>query len=199
MMAEGILGLALFAVVATITPGGATTLATASGAHFGFRRSIPLVSGIAVGLASMAAAAAIGLAGLLLAAPAMQLVMKTIGSVYLLWLAWKIARSGAPQMQTSMAKPTSFVGGVWLLWHNPKGWAVTMSAASAFAGLANGPVQLSVLLGLVFCVAAVVSLSLWCLTGFLLSRLLHTEQQWRLVNRTLGFILVISIGPIWLE
>ena len=52
------LPLILFAVVSTFTPGAATTLATASGAHFGFRRSVPLMAGAALGLASMAATAA---------------------------------------------------------------------------------------------------------------------------------------------
>ena len=88
--------LALFAFVATVTPGGATTLATASGARFGLRRSLPLISGIAIGLASLAAAASAGLGGLLLAAPAMRDLLKIAGSVYLLWLALKIARSGPP-------------------------------------------------------------------------------------------------------
>ncbi|MET7719061.1 hypothetical protein [Streptomyces sp. NPDC005407] len=70
----------LFAVVATITPGGATTLVTASGAHFGFRRSVPLIAGIAIGLATLAAAAAAGLAGLLLAIPSLQLIVMGRGT-----------------------------------------------------------------------------------------------------------------------
>ncbi len=56
MAPDTILPLILFVVVSTITPGGATTLATASGAQFGFRRSMPLMVGIAFGLASLAAA-----------------------------------------------------------------------------------------------------------------------------------------------
>ncbi|WP_206311686.1 hypothetical protein [Streptomyces sp. DASNCL29] len=59
-------------LIATVTPGGATTLATASGAHLGFRRSVPLMAGVAVGLASMAAAAGAGLGGALLAVPWLQ-------------------------------------------------------------------------------------------------------------------------------
>ncbi|MGY4471628.1 threonine/homoserine/homoserine lactone efflux protein [Bradyrhizobium sp. LB9.1b] len=131
------LPLILFVIVSTITPGGATTLATASGAHFGYRRSIPLMAGIAVGLASMAASAAAGLGSVLLALPSLQLAMKAIGSLYLLWLAWKIGRSGPPHLQANLAKPTSFLGGVWLLWHNPKGWAMTLGAAASFAALAG--------------------------------------------------------------
>jgi threonine/homoserine/homoserine lactone efflux protein len=190
--------LAVFAVVSTITPGGATTLATASGASFGFRRSVPLMAGIAVGLASMAASASAGLAGLLLARPSMQVVIKAIGSIYLLWLAWKIGRSGPPGLGANLAKPTSFVAGAWMLWYNPKSWTMTIGAAASFAGLASGPTRLAILLGLTFGVAAAISLSIWCRAGRLLARLLRTDRQWRVLNAVLGILLMVSIISMWL-
>lgn len=197
MSLEALLPLFLFVFVSTITPGGATTLATASGAHFGFRRSIPLIAGIALGLASMAACAAAGLAGLLLAMPSLQLAMKAIGSMYLLWLAARILGSGPPHAQATLAKPSSFIGGVWVLWYNPKGWAMTIGAAASFAALANGPTGLALLLGVTFGVFAVLSLSLWCAAGLLLARLLRTDGQWRALNIALGLLLAASIVPIW--
>ncbi len=196
---DAILPLVLFVVVSTITPGGATTLATASGVQFGFRRSVPLMAGIAAGLASLAAASAAGLAGLLQAAPSLQTAMRVAGSAYLLWLAWKIARSGPPNMNANMGVPTSFLGGAGLLWLNPKGWAMALGAAASFAALASGPLQLALLLGSAFGLAATVSLSLWCMAGLLLARLLRTERQWRVLNAVLGFLLAASIIPMWLE
>ena len=198
MSLEALPPLLLFVLVSTISPGGATTLATASGANFGFRRSVPLIAGIAAGLASMAASAAAGLAGLLLALPTLQLAMKSIGSLYLLWLAWQIARRGAPHLATGLARPTTFAAGLWMLWHNPKGWAMTVGAAASFAALANGPIRLGLLLGVVFGLAAAVSLSLWCVAGLLLARALRTEAQWRALNIALGVLLAVSIVPIWL-
>lgn len=199
MSATEFLPLALFVLVSTITPGGATTLVTASGAHFGYRRSLPLMTGIAAGLASMAALAAAGLGSLILALPSLQLVMKLFGSAYLLWLAWKITCSGAPHLSTSGARPTSFLGAVWLLWHNPKGWAMTLGAAASFATLAGNPLRLGILLGTFFAVAALLSLSLWCIAGLLLARLLRTDIQWRILNIVLGLLLAASIAPMWFE
>ena len=199
MASDTILPLVVFVVVSTITPGGATTLATASGAQFGFRRSVPLLAGIAVGLASLAAAAAAGLAGLLLAAPSLQTAMRLAGSAYLLWLAWTIAGSGPPNLRANMGRPTSFLGGACLLWLNPKGWAMALGAAASFAALESGPLQLAVLLGSAFGLAAAVSLSLWCLAGLLLARLLRTERQWQVLNAVLGLLLVMSIVPMWYE
>src|SRR5688572_2838726 len=133
MAPESLLPLILFAAVATGTPGAATTLATASGASFGFRRSVPLLAGVAFGLALLAAAAASGLATLLLAAPALHLALKIVGSVYLLWLAFQIGRKGRPQKAADMAAPTSLLGGAFLQWLNPKAWAMTLGAAASFA------------------------------------------------------------------
>lgn len=193
------LPLALFVLVSTITPGDATTLATASGADFGYRRSLPLMTGIAAGLASMAASAAAGLGTLILALPSLQLVMKLVGSAYLLLLAWKISRNGPPHLNAMAAMPTRFLGAVWLLWHNPKGWAMTLGAAASFASLAGNPLQLGVLLGGFFAVGALMSLSLWCLAGLVLARLLRTDTQWRVLNTGLGMMLAVSIVPMWFE
>ncbi|MBN9044486.1 MAG: LysE family translocator [Rhizobiales bacterium] len=191
--------LVLFVIVSTITPGGATTMATASGAHFGYRRSLPFMCGIAMGLASMAACAAAGLSGVILAFPSLQLAMKLIGSLYLSWLAWKMVRSGPPHLHANVVRPTGFSGAVWLVWHNPKGWAMALAASASFAPLAAGPFRLGLILGFSFGLAAILSLSLWCMAGLLLARLLRTDAQWRMLNATLGILLAISIVPMWFE
>ncbi|MER8724986.1 LysE family translocator [Mesorhizobium sp. M0213] len=196
-MFETVLPLVLFALVSTLTPGIATTLSTASGAQFGFRRSIPLMAGSAAGLATVAAAGAAGLAGLLAAAPSLQLAMKMAGTLYLVWLALKIGRSGPPSLDVAMAKPNSFLGGAGLQWMNPKGWAMGLGAAASFAALAKGPLQLALLLGAVFGLAAALSLAAWCVAGTLLARLLRTERQWRMLNAVLGLLLAASIIPMW--
>lgn len=199
MVWQSLAPLALFVIASTFSPGGATALATASGARFGFRRSTPLLAGIAVGLGSLAAMAAAGLAGALLATPSLQLVMKAAGSAYLLWLAWTIGRAGPPAAKgPDLAAPTSFLGGACLLWLNPKGWAMTLGAAASFSALAREPLHLAMLLGGAFFISAAVSLSLWCAAGLVLARRLRSARQWRIVNGVLGGLLALSIVPMWL-
>src|SRR4051794_41899020 len=67
---ESLLALMGFAFVSAATPGPNNVLLWASGATFGFRRTIPHVLGTAIGLAAMAVAAAAGVAGLVAAVPA---------------------------------------------------------------------------------------------------------------------------------
>ena len=197
MPPDQILPLIAFAAVAMVTPGATTTLATASGAHFGFRRSLPFMIGVTIGVIAMAVAAAAGLAGLLLAAPSLELAMKLVGSAYLLWLAVKIGRSGPPHLASSIAKPTSFLGALWIQLQNPKGWAVTLAAAASFGGLARGAGELAALLGTVFGLLALLSLMLWCVAGLLLARLLKQAWQWRALNIALALALAASILTMW--
>lgn len=194
---SSILPLLLFVTVATFTPGGATMLATASGGRFGFARSIPLMLGIAIALASLAAVAALGLGKLLLAIPALQTTVKAIGSAYLLWLAWRIARSGSPNAGAGPAQPVTLMNGILLLWLNPKSWAMTVGAAASFALLASSPGRLALLLGTAFGLAACVSLALWCALGMLLARLFSTPLHWRILNLVMGALLASSIIPTW--
>lgn len=197
-MLDTFLPLLLFVLVATISPGGATTLATASGANFGWWRSLPLLSGISFGLASMAIAAAFGLGGLILAVPELQLAMKLLGSLYLFWLAMQIALRGQPGKAAVTQKPSRFIAGVALLWQNPKAWAMTLSAAASFASITHSAESLAVLLGFVFAVLSMASLALWCVAGVVLAGVLKTERQWRLLNGFLGALLIASIVPLWL-
>ena len=197
MALEAILPIIFFAVVATGTPGAATALATASGASFGFRRSVPLLLGVGLGLATLSAAAASGLAGLLLAAPSLHLSLKIIGTAYLLWLAFQIGAKGRPQGKADLAAPTSLVGGACLQWVNPKAWAMTLGAAASFATLASGPGQLALLLGAAFGLTGILSMAVWCTAGLMLAKLLGSERQWRVLNISLGLLLACSVLPMW--
>jgi threonine/homoserine/homoserine lactone efflux protein len=197
-MSELLVSPIVFAVVATATPGGATTLATASGAQFGFTRSVPLIAGIVTGLASLAATAGGGLGTIVQSVPELQAGLRITGSAYLLWLAWTIGRLGAPaSRKVAAASPIGFFKGLLLLWLNPKGWTMALAAASAYAGVSDKPLRLAILLGAVFGLAATLSLTLWCMGGRWLSCVLTTEMQWRIANVILGLLLAASVVPMW--
>lgn len=189
----------MFVAMATASPGGATTLATASGMHFGVRKSVPYIAGIAVGLSSLAIASSLGLAALLMAMPALELSIRAVGTVYLLYLAWRVASGGAPSRTAQAARPISFLGAAGLAWYNPKAWAVTMGASSSFAHLTTEMASQVALMGGTFLAFAAVSMALWSMMGQALGRLLKTERQWRAVNVTMGSLLALSIIPMWLE
>ena len=194
-----LLSLLAFAVVATATPGGANLLAASAGARFGLARSLPLLLGLSLGLAALAAVAGIGLGALLDAAPALRLVLRGAGSAYLLWLSWRIVTAGRPEVGgRDGAMPPGFLAALALLWLNPKAWTIAVGASAAHAGLDPDPMRLAALLALVFGGAAAISLWAWCSFGLLLERWLRTEAQWRTANLLLGAALAACVLPIWL-
>lgn len=197
MVNDSFIPLVLFALASTISPGGATTLATTSGVQFGFRSSMPLMAGISVGLATLAFVAGAGLSRLLLAAPGLLWGMKIAGTAYLLWLAWKTGKSGPPHLGVPMTTPLGFAAGAGLLWLNPKAWSMVTGAAASFAVLSVHPVQHAVSLGASFGVAAAVSLSIWCVAGLAFARLLRTQRHWHVTNAVLGVLLAASVIPMW--
>ncbi|MDF1719669.1 MAG: LysE family translocator [Minwuia sp.] len=198
-MSESIIALIGFAVAATVSPGGATSLATASGIRFGYVRSLPLVLGMASSLAVLISVSALGLAAVILAVPSLALVMKIAGSAYLMWLAFLIGRAGAPGPKGGQVEqPFGAASGMMLTLVNPKAWAMALGVAGSFAGVASDPVALVIILATVFGGCGFIALSGWTLFGALLARVLKTQRQWQVVNGVLALMLIISIATFWI-
>lgn len=198
-MSDQFWALLLFASVATGSPGGATTLATASGARFGYRPSLPLIFGIASALSALVAVSGTGLATTLQAVPWLNTWVRVIGSVYLLWLAGSIGLAGVPAPERDEGlPPITFTAAAILLLMNPKAWAMAVGVASSFSDMVVGPLLLGSILALVFGLSAVFSLSIWALAGGFVARSLRTERHWHLFNAIMAVLLVASILQLWI-
>lgn len=123
-----------FLWVAAITPGPNNMLLTSTGANFGFMRSIWLMLGIMLGMQSMLLLVAFGVGSLILIYPSLHLALKILGSLYLLWLAWKIATSAYEKLDTNVApaKPLRLYQGWLLQFLNPKAWLNGVRLGSQF-------------------------------------------------------------------
>lgn len=190
--------LVVFALVATGSPGGATTLATASGARFGFRRTVPLIFGIAFALALLMAVSGTGLAATLKSNAFLELSVKAIGSVYLLWLAVRIGLAGPPKKtEVDTSRPTSLPGGAVLLLINPKAWAMAMGVASSFSDMVSEPIVLGAILAGTFVFAASFSLSVWALAGGVVARLFSFDWHWHVFNGLMAVLLAVTVIQFW--
>src|SRR5437870_6799604 len=90
-----LVGPVVFAFVGSVSPGPNNTMLWASGLRFGFRRSIPHVLGTALGIGVLVVVVATGIGVLLKAVPTFELLLKLVGSAYLLYLAFLVVGSGA--------------------------------------------------------------------------------------------------------
>lgn len=189
----------VLAVATTFTPGPSTLLAAASGARFGVRSTIPLMAGVAAGLAFLMVAAAAGLMVLLQAVPTIHVVVKVLGSAYLLWLCWRISRitpaGDGPGMLTS---PVGFGAGMAVLLANPKAWSMAIAASATYAELVPNATLLALMLSSVFAIVAILATLFWCAGGVMLGGTLRSARQWKTVNLILAALTALSIIPLWL-
>nr|AIA16441.1 LysE type translocator [uncultured bacterium] len=195
---ESLLPLALFAFVASITPGPNNIMLTSSGILFGFVRSIPHMLGITVGFGVMLALCAAGVGSLVLAVPAIHVMLKVLGSGYLLYLAWQLRRMAFRQHDQTQAKPMSFLGAALFQFANPKAWVMAVTGASAFLPLVQ-PVWFAIaLFCIVFCVINLPCIGIWAGTGAALRRYL-TQPLWqRVFCVVMVSLTVYAAVVIWL-
>ena len=195
---QGQLGaLALFAFVTSVTPGPNNVMLTASGANFGFRRSVPHMLGIALGFPAMLMAVGFGAAGALQASPELHAALKWIGAAYLLWLAWMIARA-APEAPGASAsgRPMTFFGAALFQWINPKAWMMLAGALPAFTTV-GGTLWMEIgAMAVVFALACLPSCALWCGFGVAIARWLRSPRALRVFNAAMAGLLVASVVAI---
>ena len=154
---ETLLPLFGFAIATSITPGPNVLMVAAAAANHGVRATLPHMLGIAAGFAVMLVIVGLGLAGPFAAWPTLHAVLKWGGAAWLLVLAWKIARAGAPGEGPSRP-PLGFLGAARAL-RSPAGGAVPVAAVVLGTTMA---VTSSLLLGTV---SAGVDSSAWSEVG----------------------------------
>lgn len=194
---EPLLPLALFAFVSSITPGPNNVMLTSSGLRFGFARSIPHMLGITVGFGVLLALCAAGIGNLIIAVPSITVVLKTAGSLYLLYLAWQL-RDIAYRPQQAHAKPMSFLGAALFQFANPKAWVMAVTGASAFLPNVQPAAWAVALFCLVFCVVNLPCIALWAGAGAALRRYLDKPFWQRAFCITMVLLTVYSAVVIWL-
>lgn len=183
-----------FALVGTFSPGPNNIMVMASGANFGFRRTLPHIFGIATGFAVMATLAGVGLMVVFDAFPVLFTVLKVVSVAYLLYLALKIARAAPPEARSAAeGRPLTFLQAAAFQWVNPKGWAFGMTAITLYA---PEHTLVSVLrVALLFCLFGVPANVLWTLMGTVLRRWLSNRRRLRVFNFTMAALLIASLYP----
>ena len=195
---ESLLPLALFAFVSSITPGPNNIMLTSSGILFGFRRSIPHMLGITVGFGVMLGLCAAGIGSLIIAVPAIHVLLKIMGSSYLLYLAWNLRKMRFSQDENRGAEPMSFLGAALFQFANPKAWVMAVTGASAFLPLVQ-PVWFAIgLFCLVFCAINLPCIGVWAGTGAVLRRYLAQPKWQRMFCAVMIVLTVYSAVAIWL-
>ena len=189
----------LFAAVMYFTPGPNNVMLLSSGLTYGFRRTLPHITGVVIGVAFMIAAVGLGLGTIFIAYPVLQTILKYAGAAYLIYLAAVIAMSGPAKSDGDVGRgPMTFWGAAVFQWINIKGWVMVIGTITAYAAIADFPWNI-VIQTLVLLVVGVPSTVLWALFGTSLRPVLTSPRAVRAFNIVMAVLLLASLYPVFMD
>lgn len=190
-------GVALFAFASSITPGPNNMMLMASGANFGFRRTLPHWCGVVVGFTGLLLACGLGLGSLFVTFPVLHEILKWAGAAYLVWLAIKIMTAKGLSSAKDQSKPMTFFGAAMFQFVNVKAWAMAIGAVTTYVPTQNYFGNLLVVTAVVAAVNAP-CVATWTTFGVVLRRFLENPRVLRTFNIVMGLLLLTSLYPLFL-
>lgn len=188
----------------SVTPGFCMTLALTLGISQGLRRTLWMMWGELLGVATVALCAVLGVSALLLTMPTLFIALQSLGALYIgyvgvqLWQArgqLAIVISGEPRQAPRWLL---FQQGLWTAVANPKGWAFHMALLPPFIN-SQAPLwpQLIVLLSLIL-LLEFLCLLLYASGGQALRRWLLVPARVQRVNKATALLMVtIALWMLW--
>lgn len=195
MQADTLLALFLFAFTTSITPGPNNMMLFASGVNFGFVRTIPHMLGIGIGFLSLLVAVGLGLGALLHSVPMLHIALKFAGGAYLVWIAWKIGTSRTLSEGKAGAVPMTFLQAAAFQWINPKAWMMAVTAMATYT-TEQSYITSVLIVGAIFAIVNVPSVSTWAGFGSALRQWLSDPVRLKWFNITMAVLLVLSLWPM---
>ena len=191
-MYDQLLPLILFGIATAFTPGPNNIMSSYSGFNFGFRKTIPLMLGVIFGWTAMLTVMASGLIVVFQTYLFLQNIIKILGSIFLIYLAYKIAFSSTTHSE-NIKKPVNFFDTFLFQFINPKGVIVAMITVSTFIDVQNNYLRDALIVLTVYFFMAVFSVSSWCLLGKYLRNFATNENFIKKFNYTMSFLLILCV------
>lgn len=198
---ELMISMLAFAFVSSITPGPNNMMLLSSGVNFGFRRTVPHMLGVSAGFFVMLLLIGAGLDSLFRRYPSSYTVMKVLGSLYLLYFAWRVANSGKPERAEvptpggGKALPISFLGACAFQWVNAKAWFMAITYFSNYIPRDSKPIFV-IITCLLFAVVNLPCVGVWAYLGTKMERLLRTDSIRTKFNWAMALLLIATLIPV---
>jgi len=189
--------LVLFCIAAGFTPGPNNILGSYQGFNFGIKKSIPLIAGVTLGYTSVLTVLAAGLIAVFKIYPLLQIILKICGSVFLIYLAYKISFANKIQQQ-KVPNPVNFFDTFAFQFINPKGVIIAITTISTFIESgSNYLLHCFIVIGVSSCVA-VTSITSWCLLGKFLRRFATNDKFIQIFNYAMSILLIVCVIMFYL-
>ena len=187
-----ILSIALFWFVTAYTPGPNNVVASYSGFNFGIAKTIPHILGVTLGFTSLVIFLTIGLINVFKLFPIIQVVIKYLGTLFLIYLAFKIA-SATNSEETKKENPVKFIETFLFQYLNPKGVMVAVIVVSTYVELGENYINYSTQVVFLAFLFSSTSITLWTFMGKFLRKFATNDKFIKYFNYAMSGLLLLSI------
>lgn len=188
-MLSTIFALIIFLFPLAFSPGPGNIFFATNGARFGIQATLPANLGYHVATWIVTAAIGLGALAAFTSNPEVFFALKLVGSLYVLWLAWRLFTSGTNE-STHEAEPAGFGTGVLLLLLNPKAYIIIALMFTQFVATnAATAWQFVLVITTVFTLNNLVAFLTWTAAGDWLASQFRNERHAARINRMFGTVL----------
>ena len=187
-----IVSIALFWFVAAYTPGPNNVVASYSGFNFGILKTVPHILGVTLGFTSLVLFLTIGLINVFKLFPMIQEIMKYLGTLFLIYLAYKIASSSVSD-DTKKENPVKFIETFLFQYLNPKGVMVAIIVVSTYVELGENYISHATQVVFLAFLFSSTSITLWTFIGKFLRKFATNEKFIKYFNYAMSSLLLLSI------
>ena len=192
-----ILSIALFWFVAAFTPGPNNVVASYSGFNFGITKTIPLILGVTLGFTSLIFFLTIGLINVFKIFPILQNILKYLGTLFLLYLAYKISFSKSSK-EEEKKNPVTFFDTYFFQFLNPKGVLIGIIIVSTYLELGENYLSYAIQIVLLAFIFSSTSITLWTFIGKFLRKFATNDKFINYFNYAMSLLLLLSIVTIYI-
>ena len=192
-----ILSIALFWFVAAFTPGPNNVVASYSGFNFVITKTIPLILGVTLGFTSLIFFLTIGLINVFKIFPILQNILKNLGTLFLLYLAYKISFSKSSK-EEEKKNPVTFFDTYFFQFLNPKGVLFGIIIVSTYLELGENYLSYAIQIVLLAFIFSSTSITLWTFIGKFLRKFATNDKFINYFNYAMSLLLLLSIVTIYI-
>jgi len=182
--------------VTSCSPGPNNIVASYSGFNFGVLKTIPHMLGVIFGFTTLVTLTNFGLINIFQKFPIIQEILKYAGSIFLIYLAYKISFSKTSSDNTTR-NPVKFIETFFFQFINPKSVIVSVIMVSTYVYNGKNFLIYSFwVIGVAF-IFALISITFWTLLGRFLRRFASNEKFIKRFNYVMSFLLLTCIATFY--
>ena len=187
-----------FYFVMYVTPGPNNAMMLTSGLKFGLQKTIPHMSGITIGHIIQLVSVCLGLGVIFQIFPEIQMFLKVLCSIYILYLGYKILGSFS-KIEMNDGRPLKFHEAALFQIVNPKAWTISSMVASGFLPKEGNLIISILFIALTALIICPLSIAPWAAFGAAIRNLIKNHQTKRIIEYFLAFLLVITAILIFIQ